>query len=57
MKSEILRLQNLLSHHHAEIKRLKASREDYAQQNIELLVKESQQFKNKIEQLLNEGRQ
>ena len=42
----------MLSHHHAEIKRLKASREDYAQNNINLLVQESLQFKKLLDALV-----
>jgi len=53
-KQAILHLQELLSHHHNEIKRLKSSREEYAQENIQFLCKESEQFKAKIQQLMNE---
>lgn len=54
-KKEILNIQEILSHHHTEIKRLKNSREEYAQENIEFLCKESVRFKARIQQLINEG--
>ena len=45
----------MLSHHHTEIKRLKASREQYAQENINLLVAESIWFKELLNNLIDEG--
>ena len=44
----------MLSHHHSEIKRLKNSREDYAQENINLLVTESIRFKQLLTELEND---
>lgn len=46
----------MLSHHHTEIKRLKASREQYAQENINLLVAESIRFKELLNNLIDEGK-
>ncbi len=47
----------MLSHHHTEIKRLKSSREQYAQENINLLVAESIRFKELLNNLIDEGYQ
>jgi hypothetical protein len=54
LTQQIKDLQSLLSHHYNEIKRLKASREEYAQENIQFLCKESDQFKAKLDRLFNE---
>lgn len=48
-------LIKMLSHHHTEIQRLKASREQYAQENINLLVAESIRFKELLNNLISEG--
>jgi hypothetical protein len=46
-------LIKILSHHHSEIKRLKSSREDYAQENINLLVVESIRFKELLDEVIS----